>query len=245
MDPQMIRCPPSNYSQNHYRQQQKQGDRLHHKLKSLSITTVSSALEVCSSSILWVRSSSHVVSTYSITMIVRHWQQINGHFCPMSSTATMHKISTLVSERFSTKNHLCQSNCAQKRSIRSISSVNRSNASYHSFVCRHIFINSPSMLNNFSNRTISSSPVQSVDILLHVKCMHFVIRHTWPLVLHCTVKITWWNVRRTAWDGNRMAIWSSSFCLYSSFRVIARLFFSIHINRVIILFMRGASGCQH
>jgi len=42
MDPQMIRCPPSNHSQNHQRrqqQQQQQSDRLHDKLKSLSIAT--------------------------------------------------------------------------------------------------------------------------------------------------------------------------------------------------------------
>jgi len=42
MDPQMIRCPPSNHSQNHQRrqqQQQQQSDHLHDKLKSLSIAT--------------------------------------------------------------------------------------------------------------------------------------------------------------------------------------------------------------
>ena len=46
---------------------------------------------VVSSSVLW--SYSHVVSIFSTSMIVQHWQQINGHYFPMWSIVTMVKTS--------------------------------------------------------------------------------------------------------------------------------------------------------
>ena len=153
---------------------------------------------VVSSSILW--SYSHVASIFSTSMIVQHWQQINGHYFPMWSIVTMVKISSVVFDWFSTENLLYRSNFAQKLSIHSISSVNRSNVFYHLFACQHIFIFCLSTLNTFSSQTICFLLVPLVDILLHVKLVHFRIRHIWQLVRHCMVKITCWNVPKIVWD---------------------------------------------